>query len=242
MFRSFSRAATVASVPGVAVRRVPSLGSTVAFDALAAGDLDVYVDYSGTIWATILGEQALGVDRDAVLAEVGAHTDAFDWPVFRTCRPAHLGERLVARGLVTRAVPWLLADLDALPSPPPSVPDFEIEPVRETAAVDIGTRASRSAQPHASAHTRSPSTMTPATTPAASSVATSAAIALPKASIAGAQAAVAEGVTCAATPAGAPKTTDPGTAGRERSAAKADRAATLTVATLLMSIRFIRRK
>ena len=28
-----------------------SLGSIVAFDALAAGDIDIYVDYSGTLWA-----------------------------------------------------------------------------------------------------------------------------------------------------------------------------------------------
>lgn len=31
-----------------------SLGSTIAFDALAAGELDVYVDYSGTLWANVL--------------------------------------------------------------------------------------------------------------------------------------------------------------------------------------------
>jgi GNAT superfamily N-acetyltransferase len=66
---------------------------------------------------------------DALLAQIGSHTDVFDWPVFRTCRPDDLGERLAARGLVTRAVPWLLADLDALPPPPTSVPDFRIEPV-----------------------------------------------------------------------------------------------------------------
>ncbi len=35
---------------GVASRAIESLGSTVAFDALAAGEIDVYVDYSGTIW------------------------------------------------------------------------------------------------------------------------------------------------------------------------------------------------
>ena len=35
------------------------LGSTVAFNALAADELDVYVDYSGTIWATILKETEL---------------------------------------------------------------------------------------------------------------------------------------------------------------------------------------
>ena len=30
------------------------LGSTVAFNALSNGDLDVYVDYSGTIWANYM--------------------------------------------------------------------------------------------------------------------------------------------------------------------------------------------
>ena len=33
----------------------PSLGTTVAFDALVAGDLDVYVEYTGTAWTTLLG-------------------------------------------------------------------------------------------------------------------------------------------------------------------------------------------
>ena len=46
-----------------------SLGSTVAFDALKAGDIDVYVDYTGTIWATILGKGPPG-SRDDVLSEV----------------------------------------------------------------------------------------------------------------------------------------------------------------------------
>jgi osmoprotectant transport system permease protein len=55
---------------GVATRPVPSLGSTVAFDALASGDLDVYVDYSGTIWATIMREPALPEKRGDVLARV----------------------------------------------------------------------------------------------------------------------------------------------------------------------------
>lgn len=46
-----------------------SLGSTVAFDALVAGDIDVYVDYTGTIWSTVLRRDA-HADRAAVLAEV----------------------------------------------------------------------------------------------------------------------------------------------------------------------------
>lgn len=36
---------------GIATARRDGLGSTVIFEALAASDIDVYVDYSGTIWA-----------------------------------------------------------------------------------------------------------------------------------------------------------------------------------------------
>ena len=50
-----------------------SLGSMVVFDALAAGDVDVYVDYSGTLWANELGRDTAGTDRAGVLAGVGAH-------------------------------------------------------------------------------------------------------------------------------------------------------------------------
>ena len=36
---------------GIKTQRVGGLGSTVIFDALVTGEVDVYVDYSGTIWA-----------------------------------------------------------------------------------------------------------------------------------------------------------------------------------------------
>jgi osmoprotectant transport system permease protein len=39
---------------GYRTARRDNLGSTVAYQALAAGDIDVYVDYSGTLWANIL--------------------------------------------------------------------------------------------------------------------------------------------------------------------------------------------
>ena len=42
---------------GFATKRLDSLGSTVAFDALVAGEIDLYVDYSGTLWTTILKRQ-----------------------------------------------------------------------------------------------------------------------------------------------------------------------------------------
>jgi osmoprotectant transport system permease protein len=63
-------AQTVEEAGAPAVRRVESLGSTVAFDALRTDELDLYVDYSGTIWATILERSGLPGDRASVLAEV----------------------------------------------------------------------------------------------------------------------------------------------------------------------------
>jgi osmoprotectant transport system permease protein len=47
-----------------------SLGSTVVFDALANGEVDAYVDYSGTIWATIM-KRTGSAERARVLAETG---------------------------------------------------------------------------------------------------------------------------------------------------------------------------
>ena len=47
-----------------------SLGSTVAFDALAAGDIDVYVDYSGTLWANELGRSGTMTNRHELLDDV----------------------------------------------------------------------------------------------------------------------------------------------------------------------------
>jgi osmoprotectant transport system permease protein len=40
---------------GAEVQRRDGLGSAVAFRALAGNELDVYVDYSGTLWTTVLG-------------------------------------------------------------------------------------------------------------------------------------------------------------------------------------------
>ena len=56
-------AASITRKAGLPVTVLPSLGSTVVFDALAAGDVDAYVDYSGTIWTTILREPTVPSDR-----------------------------------------------------------------------------------------------------------------------------------------------------------------------------------
>lgn len=39
-----------------------NLGSTIAFDALRSGEIDVYIDYTGTIWATVM-EREEGAGR-----------------------------------------------------------------------------------------------------------------------------------------------------------------------------------
>lgn len=53
---------------GIAVEVAESLGSTVAFDALAAGQIDAYVDYSGTLWTTQM-KRGPGTPRWRVLTE-----------------------------------------------------------------------------------------------------------------------------------------------------------------------------
>jgi osmoprotectant transport system permease protein len=56
---------------GFATARRDGLGSAVIFHALAAGDVDAYVDYSGTIWANEM-HRADTPGRAAVLAQMGA--------------------------------------------------------------------------------------------------------------------------------------------------------------------------
>ena len=63
-------AGRIASHAGAPTHAVQSLGSTVAFDALRSGDLDLYVDYDGTIWATIMKRDRLPSDRSEVYEAV----------------------------------------------------------------------------------------------------------------------------------------------------------------------------
>jgi len=55
---------------GRCTRVAQSLGSTVAFDALRSGDIDVYVDYFGTIWTTLMHRHTNPGNRDDILREV----------------------------------------------------------------------------------------------------------------------------------------------------------------------------
>ena len=52
-----------------AVQRRDGLGSIVAFDALAGNEVDVYVDYSGTIWSDVMKRTDLP-GRQAVLDQM----------------------------------------------------------------------------------------------------------------------------------------------------------------------------
>ena len=60
----------VTRATGLPTRALDSLGSTVAFDALRTGEIDAYVDYSGTIWTMALKHDGAGVDRATVLREM----------------------------------------------------------------------------------------------------------------------------------------------------------------------------
>ena len=56
---------------GFAVNEKDDLGSTIAFRALTAGDIDAYVDYSGTLWGSILHRAGMP-GREAMQTELTA--------------------------------------------------------------------------------------------------------------------------------------------------------------------------
>lgn len=62
---------TVQRDTGHASRTLESLGSTVVFDALVAGQIDAYVDYSGTLWSAVLRHGEPRPERRALLTQVG---------------------------------------------------------------------------------------------------------------------------------------------------------------------------
>jgi osmoprotectant transport system permease protein len=56
---------------GYQVERKQGLGSAVIFRALASGDIDAYVDYSGTLWTNVLGRKDV-MPREAMLGALTA--------------------------------------------------------------------------------------------------------------------------------------------------------------------------
>ncbi|MBV8792138.1 MAG: ABC transporter permease/substrate-binding protein [Pseudolabrys sp.] len=59
---------------GLSASRRAGLGSSVIFNALAAGEIDAYVEYTGTIWANQM-HRSDAKSREDVLAEVGVWLD-----------------------------------------------------------------------------------------------------------------------------------------------------------------------
>lgn len=62
---------------GARVSRKEDLGSAVAYRALAAGEIDVYVDYTGTLWTNVLKRND-NPGREAVLAELTSELNKRD--------------------------------------------------------------------------------------------------------------------------------------------------------------------
>ncbi len=60
---------------GATVQRKDGLGSAVIFRALAAGDIDVYVDYSGTLWTNVMARSDTPAPK-VMLAEISRYMRA----------------------------------------------------------------------------------------------------------------------------------------------------------------------
>ena len=136
---------------GARVERKEDLGSAVAYRALAAGEIDVYVDYSGTLWTNVLDRKD-NPGRAAVLAALTAELKKRDGVVvlgslgfenayalaMRRDRASALGVRSLQD--LSRAAPALAlgADLEFLSRP-------EWAAVR--AAYGLNFRSERAYQP-----------------------------------------------------------------------------------------------
>ncbi|MEO1786196.1 MAG: ABC transporter permease/substrate-binding protein [Pseudomonadota bacterium] len=78
--------ASTLEAEGAIVNVREGLGSTVAFDALTRGEIDVYIDYTGTLWATVLKRE--DVPPRAVMF---AETSAYLWDEHGVLTFARLG-------------------------------------------------------------------------------------------------------------------------------------------------------
>lgn len=115
---------------GLAATTREGLGSSIIYRALANGDIDAYVDYSGTLWANVL-RRTDRPDPDRMLSELAAALAARDGVtmlgtlgfenayalVMRSSRAAELGIRTIDD--LARSAPQLAlgADLEFLARP-----------------------------------------------------------------------------------------------------------------------------
>ena len=98
---------------GYRVRYKEGLGSAVAYRALASGDVDVYVDYSGTLWTTLMARTDIpprpsmiaGIDR---WMQAGAHTKLIGPLGFENAYALAMSRQAAAQGRIAT-----IADLAA---------------------------------------------------------------------------------------------------------------------------------
>jgi GNAT superfamily N-acetyltransferase len=83
---------------------------------------------------TCLEGEAIDREIDRVLQQIGQLTNHIDWLVFPGCRPADLGQRLTARGLIGQpVVNWMVADLAAPPATAETPAGFTVRQVKDDA-------------------------------------------------------------------------------------------------------------
>lgn len=114
-------AGVIESRTGRRARAVQSLGSTVLFDALAQGAIDVYVDYTGTLWATVLRRPGLPGDREGVLDGVRRWLAEEHGIVLAAALGFENTYALAVRGAQAREL-----SLDSIGDLAPLAPSFEI--------------------------------------------------------------------------------------------------------------------
>ncbi|HEY1068534.1 MAG TPA: ABC transporter permease/substrate-binding protein [Pirellulales bacterium] len=98
---------------GVNVDLRSNLGSNVLYDALRTGSVDVYVDYSGTIWSSIM-KRTDAPNPDTILKEVGEYVRDHDG--IELIGPLGFENKYVFAASPQRAAEWnlkSLADLTA---------------------------------------------------------------------------------------------------------------------------------
>lgn len=59
-------------IAGARVEIRENLGSTVVFDALRTGEIDISIDYTGTLWNNVL-QRGAPIDRHVMFTEISAH-------------------------------------------------------------------------------------------------------------------------------------------------------------------------
>ncbi len=90
--------------------------------------LDVPENY---VYKTRLTAENVDQRLGEILQQISQHTTHIDWPVYRTCTPANLEQKLLERGFTLSRLPWFLAELAAVPHSLPVAATFHSERVTD---------------------------------------------------------------------------------------------------------------